>query len=37
LKFKDAQKAFILKKVEKGVPVAELYREACIGQATYFN
>ena len=36
-KFTGAQKAFILKKGEEGVPVAEICREAGISQATYFN
>ena len=36
-RFTDAQKAFILKKGEEGVSVAELCREAGISQATYFN
>lgn len=36
-KFSDAQKAFILKQGEDGVPVAEICRKAGISQATYFN
>ena len=36
-KFSDAQKAFILKQGEEGVPVAEVCRKAGISQATYFN
>ena len=36
-KFTDAQKAFILKQGEEGVPVAEICRRAGISQATYFN
>jgi len=36
-KFSDAQKAFIVKRGEEGVPVAEIYRYAGISQATYFN
>ena len=36
-KFSDAQKAFIVKRGEEGVPVAEICREAGISQATYFN
>ena len=36
-RFTDAQKAFILKKGEAGVPVSEICREAGISQATYFN
>lgn len=37
LKFSDAQKAFILKQDDDGVPVAEICRKAGISQATYFN
>lgn len=36
-KFTDAQKAFIIKQGESGVPVAEICRKAGISQATYFN
>ena len=36
-KFSDAQKAYIAKRGEEGVPVAELCREIGISQATYFN
>lgn len=36
-KFSDAQKAFIVKQGEEGVPVARICREAGISQATYFN
>ena len=36
-KFTDAQKAFILKQGDDGVPVAEVCRKAGISQATYFN
>ena len=36
-KFSDAQKAFILKQGEEGVPVGEICRKAGISQATYFN
>ena len=36
-KFTDAQKAFILKQGEEGLPVAEICRKAGISQATYFN
>lgn len=36
-KFSDAQKAFILKQGEDGVPVGEICRKAGISQATYFN
>ena len=36
-KFTDAQKAFILKQGEEGLPVAEICRKAGISEATYFN
>ena len=36
-KFSDAQKAFILKQGDDGVPVDEICRKAGISQATYFN
>jgi putative transposase len=36
-KFSDAQKAFIIKQGEDGVPVAEICRKAGISQATFFN
>lgn len=36
-KFTDAQKAFIIKQGEDGVPVAEICRRAGISQATFFN
>lgn len=36
-KFTDAQKAFILKQGEEGVPVSEICRKAGISQATYLN
>ena len=36
-KFSDAQKAFILKQGDDGVPVAEICRKAGISQATHFN
>ncbi|MEP0313931.1 MAG: transposase, partial [Hyphomonas sp.] len=36
-KFTDAQKAFIIKQGEAGIPVAEICRKAGISQATYFN
>lgn len=36
-KFMDAQKAFILKQGDEGMPVAEICRKAGISQATYFN
>ena len=36
-KFSDAQKAFILKQGNAGVPVADICRRAGISPATYFN
>lgn len=36
-RFSEAQKAFILKQGNDGMPVAEIYRKAGISQATYFN
>ncbi|BDW99190.1 transposase [Maricaulis maris] len=36
-KFTDAQKAFIIKQGEAGIPVAEICRKAGISQATFFN
>lgn len=36
-KFSDAQKAFILKQGDDGVPVAEIYRMAGISQSTYYG
>ena len=36
-KFTNAQKAFIIKQGDDGVPVAEICRKAGISQATYFN
>lgn len=36
-KFSGAQKAFILKQGDYGVPVAEICRKAEISFATYFN
>jgi len=36
-KFSDAQKAFILKQGDGGLPVADICRKAGISQATYFN
>lgn len=36
-KFSDAQKAFVVKQGDDGVPVAEICRKAGISQATYFN
>jgi putative transposase len=35
--FTDAQKAFIIRQGEDGIPVAEICRKAGISQATYFN
>lgn len=35
--FSEAQKAFILKQGDDGVPVAEICRKAGVSQATYFN
>ncbi|MGZ2432755.1 transposase InsO family protein [Rhizobium redzepovicii] len=35
--FSDAQKAFVLKQGDEGVPVVEIFRRAGIGQATYFT
>ena len=36
-RFTDAQKAFILKQGEEGLPVADICRKAGISVATYFN
>ena len=36
-KFTDAQKAYILRQGDEGVPVAEICRKAGISSATYFN
>ena len=36
-KFSEAQKAFILKQDNDGMPVADICRKAGISQATYFN
>ncbi len=36
-RFTDAQKAFLIKQGELGVPVAELCRKAGISEATYYN
>ena len=36
-KFSGARKAYILKRGDDGVPVAEFCRKAGISQATYFN
>jgi len=35
-KFTDAQKAFILKQVEEGVPVGDVCQKAGISQATFY-
>ena len=36
-KFTDAQKAFILKQAEEGVPVGDTCRKAGISQATFYS
>ena len=36
-KFSGAHNAFVLKRAEDGVPVAEVCRKAGISQATFFN
>ena len=36
-KFTEAQKAFILKQAEEGVPAGEVCRKAGISQATFYN
>lgn len=36
-RFSDAQKAFILKQADEGLPVAEICRKAGISQSTFFN
>lgn len=36
-RFTDAQKAFVVKQGDDGLPVAEICRKAGISQATYFN
>lgn len=36
-RFTEAQKAFVLKQGNEGVPVSEICRKAGISQATYFN
>ena len=36
-RFSEAQKAFILKQGNDGMPVGEICRKAGISQATYFN
>ena len=36
-RFSEAQKAFILKQGNDGMPVAEICRKAGISQAPYFN
>ena len=35
--FTDAQKAFIIRQGDDGIPVSEICRKAGISQATYFN
>ena len=37
LRFRDAQKAFVIKQSEDGKAVAEIYRKVGISQATYSN
>lgn len=36
-KFSDAQKAFILKQAEEGVPIGDVCRKAGISQATFYS
>jgi putative transposase len=36
-RFTDAQKAFVVKQGEEGVPVSEICRKAGIAEATYYN
>ena len=36
-KFSDAQKAFVLRQAESGVPVAEVCRKLGVSLATFFN
>lgn len=36
-KFTDAQKAFILKQADEGVPVGDICRKAGISQATFYS
>ena len=36
-KFSDAQKAFVLRQAEDGVPIAEVCGKAGISQDTFFN
>lgn len=36
-KFTDAQKAFVIRQGEEGMPVAEICRKAGISPATYFT
>lgn len=36
-KLTDAQKAFVIKQAEDGMPVAEVSRKAGINSATFFN
>lgn len=35
--FSDAQKAFILKQAEEGVPIGDVCRKAGISQATFYS
>ena len=35
--FTDAQKAFIIRQGDDGIPVSEICRKAGISQTTYFN
>lgn len=36
-RFTDAQKAFVVKQGEEGVPISEICRKAGIAEATYYN
>ena len=36
-KFTDAQKTFILKQAEEGVPIGDICRKAGISQATFYS
>ena len=36
-RFSDAQKAFILKQAEEGVPIGDVCRKAGISQATFYS
>ena len=35
-KFSDAQKAFVLKQAEEGVPIGDICRKAGISQSTFY-